>query len=130
MDDLLDLLFLFIKPSDWLALIVAAGIGYFAGSLAPAGWLSILISMLLSYHLFLGWLVLRAGDDKQMARPSGSIAITHFVYLAVIVSLGMGRKIVPHFDVVCCGVAVLAFFESDWLLQPIKGKALNAAQRR
>src|ERR1700722_1800311 len=115
--DLLDLLLWLIKTSDWLALIVAGAIGYAAGFLVPTGWWAILTSMLISYHVFLGWLVLTAKNKLEVVRPLSYAAMIHVACLIVIVSLGSGRIIVPHFDLVCCGVAVLAHFERDWLLQ-------------
>jgi hypothetical protein len=118
--DLLDLLLWLIKTTDWLALIVAGAIGYAAGLLAPTGWWSILTSMLISYHVFLGWLVLTAKNKLEVVRPISYAAMIHVACLVVIVSLGSGRIIVPHFDLVCCGVAVMAYFERDWLFQAPK----------
>ena len=118
--DLLDLLLWLIKTTDWLALVVAGAIGYAAGLFVPTGWWSILISMLISYHVFLAWLVLTAKNRLEVVRPLSYAAMIHVACLVVIVSLGSGRIIVPHFDLVCCGVAVLAYFERDWLLQTPK----------
>ena len=117
--DLLDLLLWFIKGRDWLALICACGIGFVAGHFVPTGWWSLCASMLVSYHLFLGWLLLTASNKVETMRPlSYSLAI-HLSCLVVILFIGMGRLLVAHFDVICCGVAVFAFFERDWLFQPV-----------
>ena len=121
--DLLDLLGWFMDMGDWLALIAAGAIGYLAGLFVPAGWGSILTSMLLSYHLFLGWLVLTAKKRMQIIQPISYPAMTHLVCLFLIVCLGAGRIFVPHFDVVCCGVGVLAFFERDWLFESTRATA-------
>lgn len=115
--DLLDLLRWFMKIGDWLALIAAAAIGLLAGLFVPPGWWSILASMLISYHLFLGWLVLTAEKKMELVRPLGYPVTIHVACLVVIASIGMARSIVPHFEVFCCGVAVLALFERDWLFQ-------------
>ena len=120
MDDLLDLLLWLMPVSDFLVLIVACAIGYLAGFFVPAGWCSIFTSMLLSYHLFLGWLVSTAATKMEIVRPLSYPAAIHLACLVVIAFIGTGRMFVPHFDVVCCGVAVLAFFERNWLFQPIK----------
>jgi hypothetical protein len=124
--DLLDLLLWFIKGKDWLALVAAGGVGYLAGLVVPAGWWSIFISMLLAYHLFLGWLVLTAKNKMQIVRPLSYAASIHLACFVVIMGIGMGRNFVPHFDVVCCGVAVLGFFERNWLLEPVKAAASDA----
>lgn len=118
--DLLDLLLWFMKTGDWLALIVSAVMGYLAGHFVPAGWWPIFVSMFVSYHLFLGWLVLSAEKRMEIARPLSYSAIIHLTCLVLIVSIGAARFIVPHFEVFCCGVAVLAFFERDWLFQTAK----------
>ena len=121
--DLLDLLRWFMKISDWLALIAAAAIGYVAGFLVPAGWWSIFASMLISYHLFLGWLVFSSEKKMELVRPLGYPAMTHLICIALILCIGAARFIVPHFEVFCCGVAVLALFERDWLFESVKATA-------
>ena len=121
--DLLDLLWWFMKTGDWLALIVCAALGFLAGHFVPAGWWSIFVSMLISYHLFLGWLVFSAERKMEMARPLSYPAIIHLTCLMLIVLIGAARFIVPHFEVFCGGVAVLAFFERDWLFQTAKAAA-------
>ena len=120
MDDLLDLLLWLMPISDWLVLIVACAIGYVGGLFVPLGWCSIFTSMLLSYHLFLAWLVSTAGTNMEIVRPLTYPAAIHLACLVVIVSIGSGRLFVPHFDIVCCGVAVLARVERNWLFQPAK----------
>jgi len=125
MDDPLDLLLWLIKTGDWVALIVAGGIGFAAGLFVPTGWWSIITSMLISYHLFLAWLVLTAKNKVEVVRPLSYAAMIHLTCLVLIVCLGSGRLIVPHFDVVCCGVAVLAFFERNWLFQSVKAPTPN-----
>lgn len=116
--EMFEFLFLFLKTSDWLALIVAGAIGYVAGLFVPHGWYSVFTSILISYHLFLGWLLLTAKSNLQVIRPRGLAFLIHLVCVAVIVSIGAGRLFVPYFDIACCGVAVLAFFERDWLFVP------------
>lgn len=118
--DLLDLLRWFMKLSDWLALIVAVAIGFVLGIFVPAGWWSIFTSMLISYHLFLGWLVFTAEKKMEMVRPFSYPATIHLACLVVIISMGTARFIIPHFEVLCGGVAVLALFERDWLFQTAK----------
>lgn len=115
-----------MKISDRLALIAAAATGYLAGFFVPAGWWSIYTSMLISYHLFLGWLALSSEKKMDVVRPLSYPVITHLVCLLLIVAIGTARFIVPHFEVFCCGVAVLALFERDWLFQTAKGAVPSA----
>ena len=124
--DLLDLLWSFLKESDWFALIIAGGLGFLAGIFVPAGWWSIYTSIFVSYHLFLGWLLITAENKVETTWPFGYSVAIHASCLAGLLLLGAGRLFIPHFDVICCGVAVLAFFERDWLFQPTKAVATNA----
>ena len=116
--DLLEILFCFISWSDWLALLVSGGLGYLAGYYMPHGWPSILTTMLVSYHLFLIWLLFNAKHDLQTIKSFGYVAGIHLAGLVVIVCLGSGRLFLPHFDWVCAGIALLAYFERGWLFEP------------
>ena len=76
---------------DILAFLVCAGLGYFIGSLAPAGAPSIYTSVLVAYHLFLGWLLLRTsasdglGDKKAgVSLPVVHTILTHAACLVVV----------------------------------------------
>ena len=88
--DLLDLLLWFLKGSDWLALICACALGFLAGLFVPQGWWSIYTSILLSYHLFLAWLLVTAKDKVQTVRPLSYAIAIHAACLASLLILGMG----------------------------------------
>jgi len=119
-DDLSELLWWFLKPGDWFALIVCAGVGFAAGYYVRADRYAIFVSMLAAYHLFLLWLLLTSEKTVETMQPLLYTASIHVACVAVIVSIGVGGgRIVPHFDFICCGIAILAFFERDWLFQPI-----------
>lgn len=64
---------------DFLAFLVCAGIGYFIGTLVPAGAPSIYACILVAYHLFLAWLIFRVrGDGDQGDTKAGiSLPIVH-----------------------------------------------------
>ena len=64
---------------DFLAFLVCAGIGYFIGTLVPAGAPSIYACILVAYHLFLAWLIFRVrGDSDQGDKKAGiSLPIVH-----------------------------------------------------
>ncbi|HEV2471206.1 MAG TPA: hypothetical protein VGS41_00975 [Chthonomonadales bacterium] len=116
--DLACLLWYFLKGGDWFALLVSGGLGYLAGHYVPQGWPSILTTMLVSYHLFLIWLLLTSDKDLEAMSSLGYAASIHLACMVVIVALGSGRLLVPHFDLVCAGIAVLAFFERSWIFEP------------
>jgi len=115
----MELLMLLLRGKDLAALICAGGLGYLAGRFVPSGWPSIYISILFSYHLFLAWLLL-AGEHKVVVPLPFLYSLgTHLACLAIVLSLGLARWFIPHFDVVCCGFAGLAFFECAWLFRNI-----------
>ena len=78
---------------DYLAFVICAGIGYFIGSLVPAGAPSIYTTILVAYHLFLAWLILRTsanpdlGDKKAgLSLPIVHTLLTHAACLVVILA--------------------------------------------
>jgi hypothetical protein len=113
----MELLMLLLRGKDLAALICAGALGYLAGRLVPSGWPSICISILLSYHLFLAWLLLTSECKVAISLSAVESLGTHLACLAIVLSLGMGRLFIPFFDVVCCFFAGLAFFERDWLFR-------------
>jgi hypothetical protein len=81
---------------DGKDVVVFAGLaGYFVGRLMPPGWWAIYMSILVSYHLFLAWLVLTADHDAGISMPIVSTITTHLACMVVVVGLGMGRHFVP-----------------------------------
>ncbi len=123
------------------AFVACAVIGYLLGTLAPAGSaLAIYSSILISYHLFLAYLILLSGGEHKQAGvslPLGHTIFTHLVCLAVILSpVAVARAAMAHaaalsndpmadmentdhairmFQALCCSMAGLAMFERGWL---------------
>jgi len=78
---------------DLLAFLVCAGIGYFIGTLVPAGAPSIYTTILVAYHLFLAWLIFRVRGDSDEGEKKAGISLpivhtllTHAACLAVILA--------------------------------------------
>lgn len=84
-----------LKGSDFAALFIAGLLGYLAGSLAPHGFWSILIYLLVSYHLFLAWLVLTGERDAAVSLPFVHTAFTHIACLTIVLPLGLARYYLP-----------------------------------
>ena len=112
-------LFRFLKTSDWLALICAEILGFLAGHFVAPGWSSTYTSILISYHLFLAWLLATADNEVETLRPLSYSMSIHAACLASLIFVGMGRLFVRNFDIVGGGVVILAFFERNWLFQPV-----------
>lgn len=79
-----------------------------------ASW-SVYVSILFSYHLFLGWLVITADHEGGFSLPVVPTILTHLACLAVILTFGMGHHFVPFFGILRFGIAGLAIFECRWL---------------
>jgi hypothetical protein len=104
-----------LDGKDVVVFAFASLAGYFVGRLMPPGWWAIYMSILVSYHLFLAWLVLTADHDAGISMPIVSTITTHLACMVVVVGLGMGRHFVPFFGVFRYGIAGLAIFERGWL---------------
>jgi hypothetical protein len=104
-----------LEGKDVVVFIFAGLLGYFAGSLMPPGVWAVYTSILVSYHLFLAWLVLTAEHEVGISMPVVSTIATHLACMVVVLALGMGRHFVPFFSVLRYGIAGLAIFERGWL---------------
>ena len=77
---------------DFLAFVICGVTGYFLGTFAPAGAPSIYASILISYHLFLAWLVfgkttnLEDGNKRAgVSLPILHTILTHAACLVVVI---------------------------------------------
>jgi hypothetical protein len=98
--------------------LICSGIGYLLGHYLPDPWAAY-VSILVSYHLFLFWLVITADHDAGFSMPVLPTIVTHAAFLAVLVGLAIGRRYVPLLGLVRIFVPALAPFECDWLFRPV-----------
>ncbi|HUD73695.1 MAG TPA: hypothetical protein VMQ76_01385 [Terracidiphilus sp.] len=98
-----------------LIYVLCAALGYLAGHLFLTGDWAVFVSILVSYHLFLGYLVLTAEHKTGFSLPVGSTILTHSACLVIIVCLGIGGRYVPFFGLIGLFVPALAPFECEWL---------------
>jgi hypothetical protein len=107
--------FLNLRAADIAAFFIASLLGFFAGSLVPAGPWALFAPILVAYHLFLIWLVIAAEHRTGFSLPVVSTALTHLACLAVILPLGLVGQRMAFFSIFRYGIASLAIFESGWL---------------
>lgn len=112
-----------MEGKDIAAFVFAGLFGYLVGSLIHDVSWSVYVSILVSYHLFLAWLVITADHEGGFSLPILSTILTHLACLALILTLGMGHNFVPFFGILRFGIAGLAVFECRWLFS---GKARQA----
>jgi hypothetical protein len=117
-----------LKGRDIAAFLVAAGIGFLSGLvLPPAPW-EAYVPILVTYHLFLAWLILTEDRETGLAMPIVSTILTHLACMAVVTSFVSGRHFIPYFDLIQFGIAGLAIFECGWLfVKSEKKKVVQAA---
>ena len=105
----------FVKPVDLIVFLISVLIGYYVASFLPVGAWANYTFILLSYHLFLTWLVIDADHETGISLPIGSTLLTHAACLVLIISFGAESHHIPFFAFVRAGVVMLAIFERDWL---------------
>ena len=104
-----------LDGKDIVAFMVAGLVGYISASVVPAGTWAILTSILVSYHLFLFWLVITAENRTGVSLPIFSTIATHLACLVLIIPLGLALRLIPFFGIFRYGIVGLAVFERGWL---------------
>lgn len=103
--------------------LVCSVLGFLAGHLFPTGAWATFVSILVSYHLFLIWLVITAEQEAGFSLPIGSTIVTHLACLTLVVTFGMGRNIIPFFGLIRYFIPAIAPFERDWIFKGNTKKA-------
>jgi hypothetical protein len=104
-----------LEGPDVVAFMISGLVGYFAGSLVPPGAWAVYTSILVSYHLFLGWLVFYGDREAAVSLPIMTTIVTHLACMAIVVPLGMARHYIPFFGILRYGIAGMAIFERWWM---------------
>jgi hypothetical protein len=95
--------------------VICALVGIIVGHYLLAGAEAVYASMMLSFHLYLGYLVVVENREKGMSLPWGPTALTHAACVFILVGLGTLRRDIPFFWAVQYIVPALAPFEAEWL---------------
>jgi hypothetical protein len=109
--------------------LICSVIGYTAGYFFPAGAWSNFVSILVSYHLFLIWLVFTAEHKTGFSLPIVPTILTHVACVAVVVTLGLGRNVVPFFGLIRLFIPALAPFECTWLFSADTAKVKEETKK-
>lgn len=123
--------FLKLEGEDFAAFLVSAGVGFVVGSLIQDLDWSVYLSIIVSYHLFLAWLVMKSSGKAGLSMSLPATVLTHAA--CMIVALGpavVGNHKSPVFSVFRYSIAALALFERGWLFsaEPQKKPALDDAE--
>jgi len=112
----------------FFAYIVAALIGFAIGHYVLEGAAAAFGSILISYHLYLLFLVLMAKHEKGFSLPIGQTILTHLAVLVVVVGLPYIRAQIPFFSLVSLLIPGLAPFETAWLFGG-QGQSVKTAEK-
>lgn len=106
-----------------IGFFVCSGIGYLIGHYMGTGAMAAYVSILVSYHLYLGFLVMIAEKETGFSLPIGHTIASHLACLAVVIGIAFGRHYIPFFGLVRLFVPAMAPFEVNWLFSGGKKKA-------
>lgn len=98
-----------------LAYAVSAIIGFLIGHYLFEGAPAAYATLLISYHLFLAYLVVTAAHEKGLSMPIGVTIVYHLAFLGLLLGIAYGRAYIPFFFVVRWLIPALAPFETHWL---------------
>jgi len=119
---------------DYVILLIAIGGGYYVSTLLPdAGW-SLILSILVTYHLYLAWTIFSAGD-RSLAMSVPMAVVTHLACLAVVIAGAVLRiprgllmllsMFIPAVGILKFSLVAMVLFERVWLFSG--GKTRDAA---
>lgn len=119
---------IFGKPSDLVAFVFSILIGYFLSTFLPAGpWVSYTF-VLVSYHLFLAWLIVDSSRASGLAMAVIPSILSHLSCVALIAVVSLGVGFIPFFPLfqITIRIAAIVFiarYEQGWLFHGGKTKA-------
>lgn len=108
--------------------LICSGIGYLIGHYMGSGALAAYLSILVSYHLYLGFLVMMAEKEASLSMPMAQTLITHAACLALVIGIAMGRHSIPFFGLIRLFIPGIAPFEVNWLFSGGRKKSEPAQE--
>jgi hypothetical protein len=107
----------FLASKHGAAFIVSSLIGFVLSRFLFEGPSATYAYILISYHLFLIWLVVTADHEAGFSLPILSTIVTHLACLVVVVGLTIGRHTIPFFGLIRYIIPAMAPFERYWLFK-------------
>lgn len=104
-----------LNPKDMIAFALCNVAGFFVAMLIPDPAWRVYASILLSYHLFLAWLVFFGEHEAGLSMPLPTAVFTHLCCTFLIVTLGLMRARVPFFGILRYAIVGVAIFEHKWM---------------
>jgi hypothetical protein len=98
-----------------VALVISILIGYVIGHVLLQGAVAAYASILISYHVYLVFLIVMAERKSGLSLQVGPTILTHSAFLALLIGLPYIRAKVPFFGLISLLMPGLAPFEANWL---------------
>lgn len=111
------------------AFIISSLIGFVVARYLFEGAWATYAYILISYHLFLAWLVITAEHEKGFSLPIFSTIVTHLACLTIVVGVTVGRHYIPFFGLIRYFIPAMAPFERDWVFKGSK-KTVESAEKK
>lgn len=99
----------------YVVLVISSLIGFVIGHYLLQGAAASYASILISYHLFLVYLIVAAEHEKGLSMSIGMTIPTHAAFLALLIGTAYMREHVPFFGLIRLIIPALAPFETKWL---------------
>jgi hypothetical protein len=107
----------FLASKNGAAFIVSSLIGFVVARYLFDDVWAIFAYILISYHLFLLWLVITAEHEAGFSLPIFTTLITHLACVGVVVGITIERHYIPYFGLIRYFIPAMAPFERDWLFK-------------
>ncbi|MFZ1086716.1 MAG: hypothetical protein WAN35_17275 [Terracidiphilus sp.] len=102
------------------AFIISSLIGFVVARYLFEGPWATYAYILISYHVFLAWLVITAEHETGFSMPIFSTIVTHLACVTVVVGVTYGRHYIPFFGLIRYFIPAMAPFERDWVFKGSK----------
>jgi len=106
-----------------VALLISILIGFVIGHVLLQGAVAAYASILISYHVYLVFLIVMAERKSGLSLQIGPTILTHSAFLALLIGLPYVRSKVPFFGLISLFMPGLAPFEANWLFGGERGNA-------
>jgi hypothetical protein len=104
-----------LTSKNGIPFLASVAIGYLVATSLPLGWWTPYASILVAYHLFLGWLLLSADHETGVSLPIWATILTHLCCLLVLITFSKVSYAFPILRIIRLGAVYLATFEVGWL---------------
>ena len=105
-----------------VAFLISSLIGFVIGHYLLPGAAGAYASILISYHVYLAFLVVTGNHQKGISMPIGLTILMHLAFLAILIGIPYLRQQIPFFGFMRLFVPALAPFEAMWLFSGNGGK--------